>query len=122
MVTAIDHETMLGWLTQLKFTAICHRLDVLLDEAARKDLTMRETLAPLCEREIARKDERRVEMAMKIAIFGTPVSSTASTSRINRVSTRTRSETSLPPAGLPMARPSCCWSQPASASRTSLSR
>ncbi|WP_395396156.1 IS21-like element helper ATPase IstB (plasmid) [Novosphingobium sp. BL-8A] len=65
----IDHETLLGWLSRLKLTAIRDQLDTLLDEAARNDLTMRETLAFLCEREIARKDERRIEMAMKIAHF-----------------------------------------------------
>jgi DNA replication protein DnaC len=41
----------------------------LLDEAARADLDMRQTLALLCEREIARKDQRRVEMALKLAHF-----------------------------------------------------
>lgn len=66
---AIDHEMLLGWLTRLKLTAIRDQLDTLLDEAARQDLTMRETLAFLCQREIARKDERRIEMAMKIAHF-----------------------------------------------------
>jgi len=66
---AVDHETLLGWLTRLKLTAIRDQLDNLLDEAGRKDLTLREALAFLCEREVARKDERRVEMAMKIAHF-----------------------------------------------------
>ncbi len=66
---AVDHETMLGWLTRLKLTAIRDQLDSLLDEAARQDLTLREALAFLCGREIARKDERRIEMAMKIAHF-----------------------------------------------------
>jgi hypothetical protein len=40
-----------------------------LDEAAKRELTLREALAFLLEREIARKDERRVEMAGKIAHF-----------------------------------------------------
>lgn len=66
---SVDHETLLGWLTRLKLTAIRDQLDSLLDEAARQDLTTRETLAFLCGREIARKDERRIEMAMKIAHF-----------------------------------------------------
>ena len=52
---------MLG---RLKLTAIRDQLDSLLDEAARRELTLRETLALFCEREIARKDERRIEMAM----------------------------------------------------------
>ncbi len=65
----VDHDTLTAWLTRLKLTAIRDQLDSLLDEAARDDLTMRETLAFLCEREIARKDERRIIMAMKIAHF-----------------------------------------------------
>src|SRR5690606_20985694 len=65
----IDHDTMMAWLTRLKLTAIRDQLDTLLDEAARRDLTLREALAFLCEREIARKDERRIEMALKIAHF-----------------------------------------------------
>ena len=50
-------------LTRLKLTAIRDQLDGLLDEASRRDLTLREALAFVCEREIARKDERRIEMA-----------------------------------------------------------
>ncbi len=56
-------------LTRLQLGAIRDQLDSLLDEAARADLTARETLALLCEREIARKDHRRVEMALKLAHF-----------------------------------------------------
>ena len=59
-------EQMLG---RLKLTAIRDQLDSLLDEAAQGELTLRETLTLLCEREIARKDERRIEMAMSIAKF-----------------------------------------------------
>ncbi len=68
---AVEPETLARWLTRLQLTAIRDQLDSLLDEAARKDLTLRETLAFLCEREIARKDERRIEMAGKIAHFPT---------------------------------------------------
>ena len=50
-------------LARLKLTAIRDQLDSLLDEAAKGELTLRETLTLLCEREIARKDERRIEMA-----------------------------------------------------------
>jgi len=63
-----DLDTML---TRLKLTAIRDQLDTLLDEAARQELTLREALAFLCAREVARKDERRVEMATKIAHFPT---------------------------------------------------
>jgi DNA replication protein DnaC len=65
----VDHETLTGWLTRLKLTAIRDQLDNLIDEAARRELTLREALAFLCEREIARKDERRIAMAGKIAHF-----------------------------------------------------
>ena len=65
----VDHETLLGWLTRLQLTAIRDQLDSLLDEAAEKKLTLREALAFLVEREVLRKDERRIEMAFKIAHF-----------------------------------------------------
>jgi DNA replication protein DnaC len=64
-----DHETILQWLSRLKLTAIRDQLDSLLDEAAKRELSLREALAFLIEREIARKDERRIEMAVKIAHF-----------------------------------------------------
>ncbi len=57
---------MLG---RLKLTAMRDRLDGLLDEASRRELSLRESLALLCEREIARKDERRIEMAIGLARF-----------------------------------------------------
>ena len=66
---AVDHETLLGWLTRLQLTAIRDQLDNLLDEAAEKKLTLREALAMFVEREVGRKDERRIEMAFKIAHF-----------------------------------------------------
>ena len=33
---AVDHETLLGWLTRLQLTAIRDQLDNLLDEARRR--------------------------------------------------------------------------------------
>jgi DNA replication protein DnaC len=57
---------MLG---RLRLTVIRDQLDSLLDEAARREMTLREALAFMCEREVARRDERRVEMALKIAHF-----------------------------------------------------
>jgi DNA replication protein DnaC len=56
-------------LTRLKLTAIRDQLDSLLDEAARGELTIREALTLLCEREIARKDQRRIEMSFGLARF-----------------------------------------------------
>jgi DNA replication protein DnaC len=67
----VDHEALLGMLTRLKLTAIRDQLDSLLDEAASRELNLREAIAFLCEREVARKDERRIEMAIKIAHFPT---------------------------------------------------
>ena len=65
----IDHSTLEGWLTRLKLTAIRDQLDNLLGEAARRDLNLREALGFLFEHEIARKEERRIEMGVKIAHF-----------------------------------------------------
>jgi DNA replication protein DnaC len=56
-------------LTRLKLTGIRDQLDSLLEEAGRQELSLRETLVLLCEREITRKDERRIEMTMKLARF-----------------------------------------------------
>jgi DNA replication protein DnaC len=56
-------------LVRLKLSGIRDQLDNLLDEAARANLSARETLMLLCEREIARKDHRRIEMALKLAHF-----------------------------------------------------
>ena len=66
---SLDHERLHGSLTRLKLIAIRDQLDSLLDEAAKRELTLREALAFLVEREVARKDERRIEMAGKIAHF-----------------------------------------------------
>ena len=53
-------------LARLKLSGIRDQLDSLLDEAARSNLSPRETLLLLCELEIARKDHRRIEMALKL--------------------------------------------------------
>jgi len=52
-------------LARLQLSGIRDQLDSLLDEAARANLSARETLILLCEREIARKDHRRIEMALR---------------------------------------------------------
>ena len=64
-----DTDRLDDLLTRLRLTAIRDQLDGLLDEASRRDLTLREALAFVCEREIARKDERRIEMHLSIAKF-----------------------------------------------------
>ena len=56
-------------LTRLKLTAARDQLDNLLDEAVRGKMTLRDALAFLCQREIARKDQRRVDMSFGLAKF-----------------------------------------------------
>ena len=68
-MAAFDHEALVGMLDRLKLSAIRDQLDTLLDEAARSDMTLRESLAFLASREIARRDERRIMMASKLAQF-----------------------------------------------------
>ena len=68
---SLDHERLALALSRLKLTAIRDQLDSLLDEAAKRELTLREALCFLIDREVARKDERRIEMAGKIAHFPT---------------------------------------------------
>jgi len=65
----LAQEQLLRMLTRLKLTAIRDQLDSLLDEAGRGELTLRDALALLCEREISRKDQRRIDMALSIAKF-----------------------------------------------------
>ena len=56
-------------LARLKLVAMRDKLDGLLDEAARGDLSLRETLALLCRAEVAHRDERRIQMGMSLAKF-----------------------------------------------------
>jgi DNA replication protein DnaC len=67
-IDALDLERMLG---RLKLTAIRDRLDTLLDEAGRREMSLRESLEFLCAAEVARKDERRIQMGLSIAKFPT---------------------------------------------------
>lgn len=62
-------EHLLQMLTRLKLTAIRDRLDTLLDEVARRELSLSDGLAYLCEVEVEHKDERRIAMGMNIAKF-----------------------------------------------------
>jgi DNA replication protein DnaC len=68
---SLDHDALMAMLGRLHLTAIRDQLDSLLDEAAKHELSLRETVALLCERELGRRNERRVEMATKIAHFPT---------------------------------------------------
>jgi DNA replication protein DnaC len=65
----MEHDHIALMLNRLKLTAIRDQIDSLIDEAARRELTIREALTLFCEREIARKDERRIEMSIGLARF-----------------------------------------------------
>src|ERR1043166_2857362 len=65
----MEHDHLVAMLNRLKLTAIRDQLDSLIDEAGRRELTIREALSLFCEREIARKDERRIEMSIGLARF-----------------------------------------------------
>ena len=65
----IADEALTRMLTRLQLTAIRDQLANLLDEAARKELTLVDTIRFLCEAEIARKDDRRIQMGLSIAKF-----------------------------------------------------
>jgi DNA replication protein DnaC len=68
---SLDPQALEAMLTRLHLTAIRDQLDSLLDEAAKREMTLREAVAFLCEREVSRRNERRIEMATKIAHFPT---------------------------------------------------
>jgi DNA replication protein DnaC len=68
-MTMMETDPLIAMLNRLKLTAIRDQLDSLVDEAARRELTIREALSLFCEREIARKDERRIEMSVGLARF-----------------------------------------------------
>jgi DNA replication protein DnaC len=65
----MEHEHLIRMLTRLQLSAIRDQLDNLIDEAGRRELTIREALTLFCEREIARKDQRRIEMGLGLARF-----------------------------------------------------
>ena len=65
----MEHDHLVEMLNRLKLTAIRDQLDSLIDEAGRRELTIREALSMFCEREIGRKDERRIEMSIGLARF-----------------------------------------------------
>ena len=62
-------EDLDGMLSRLRLGAIREQLDGLLEEAARRQLNLREALAWLCAAEVASKEQRRLAMAMTIAHF-----------------------------------------------------
>ena len=56
-------------LGRLQLTTLRDQLDTLLDEAARRDLNLREALTFFCQAEVARREQRRLEMAARLAKF-----------------------------------------------------
>ena len=100
----MEHDHLVEMLNRLKLTAIRDQLDSLIDEAGRRELTIREALSLLCEREIARKDERRIEMSIGLARFPFVRDLDGSTSPPSPRSTRSRSARSRPGGSLPMPR------------------
>ena len=67
---AADTEDRLeAMLARLKLSAVRERLDNLLDDAGRRELSLRDSLALLCEAEVAHREERRMRMGMGIAEF-----------------------------------------------------
>ncbi|WP_296365714.1 IS21-like element helper ATPase IstB [Vulcanococcus sp. Clear-D1] len=56
-------------LTRLRLPAIRDHLDALLEEAARREMNLREALTWLCTAEVARKDHLRMGMALRLARF-----------------------------------------------------
>jgi DNA replication protein DnaC len=64
-----EQDHLAAMLNRLKLTAICDQVDNLVDEAGRTELTIRDALTLFCEREIARRDQRRIDMAFGLARF-----------------------------------------------------
>ena len=62
-------ERLMTLLGRLQLTALRDRLDTLLDEAARRDPNLREALTFRCQAEVARREQRRLEMAARLAKF-----------------------------------------------------
>jgi DNA replication protein DnaC len=56
-------------LARLGLKATRDRLDNLLDEAGRRDLSLREALSLVCAAEVAHREERRISMGLGIAKF-----------------------------------------------------
>ena len=100
MADDILPDPLTAMLERLKLTALRDRLDNLLDDASRREMSFRETLGYLLAAEIGHRDERRTRMATGIAKFPLRrAPSTASTSPPSPRSTPAKSATSPPAAG-----------------------
>jgi len=63
------NDTLEKMLTWLNLTAIRDQLESLLDEAGRRQRSLRDLLSFLCEAEIARMDQRPITVGLSIAKF-----------------------------------------------------
>lgn len=68
-MSVTEPDRLTGMLARLGLKAVRDRLDNLLDEAGRRELSMRETLDLLCEAEVRHREERRIQMGLGIAKF-----------------------------------------------------
>src|SRR5512143_2417674 len=110
----MDGDPLPAMLTRLKLTAMRDRLDTLLDEAARNDLSLRDTLALLCTAEVLHREERRIQMGMGIAKF--PFVRTLEAFEFDAqpsLDPRQIRELAACRAGWPTARRCCCSGRPA---------
>jgi len=64
-----DLDRLPEMLARLGLKAMRDRLDNLLDEAGRRDLSLREALSLVCAAEVAHREERRISMGLGIAKF-----------------------------------------------------
>jgi DNA replication protein DnaC len=64
-----EPDRLAGMLTRLGLKAMRDRLDNLLDEAGRRDLSVRDALDLLCAAEVRHREERRIQMGLGIAKF-----------------------------------------------------
>jgi len=65
----VDHDRLINLLNRLKLTNIRNKLDNLLDEAARKQLNLREAFLFLCEQEVSDKNQSRLRTGVVRAKF-----------------------------------------------------
>ena len=68
-VAVVSDEVLAEWLTSLRLPTIRDRLGSLLDEAARRELSLREVVVLLCERELSAKRDSRIRRNLGLARF-----------------------------------------------------
>lgn len=65
----VEHEHLSKLLTRLKLLSVRDKLDSLLEEAANKEMNLREALTFFCEQEMQSKDHKRVQMGIALSKF-----------------------------------------------------